>query len=87
MPRLDVVALSRALYDSTLGDAAAAANAARASEAEASVRRPRRRRRRPVEEALTEYETAMTQRTATKVGQLSHDAMMTPWCLSLMALR
>ena len=55
---LDVVA-SRALYDSTLGDAAAAANAARASEAEASVRRPRRRRRRH-EEALTEYETAMT---------------------------
>ena len=64
---LDAVALARALYDSELGDEAAARNARRASEAERSVRRPRRRQRQTLGEVLEAFEADAATRTATKV--------------------
>ena len=65
---LDAVALARALYDSKLGDEAAAANAALASEAERAVRRPRRRRSVSVAEALAAFEAETARRAAVKVA-------------------
>ena len=65
---LDAVALARALYDSKLGDEAAAANAALASEAERAVRRPREAKERQRGRGARGLRAETARRAAVKVA-------------------
>ena len=64
---VDALALARALYDSELGDAAAASLEPSATVEEEGAPRRRRRSRQPIVDAIEQYERAAAVRAAVKV--------------------
>jgi 2-polyprenyl-6-methoxyphenol hydroxylase-like FAD-dependent oxidoreductase len=64
---VDALALARALYDSELGDAAAASLEPSATVEEKGAPRRRRRTRQPIVDAIEQYERAAAVRAAVKV--------------------